>query len=151
MNDRIITSSEVVLKQVKPEDYLGKVGYMADSISALMMKQGQQIFQSLCVGFGAGGFRMANGLKFSLFLSEPEYKDSGEYTLRDILHIRSKGILDLIGKEVYFGEEPLSLLKKINLGEARPSKLTNIDASSKRYPFKLEGGLGCVIVRRHDG
>ena len=54
MTDRIISSSAVVLKKVKPSVYLGKVGYMADTVSAVMMKSGDSLMQSLCVGFGRG-------------------------------------------------------------------------------------------------
>ena len=151
MTDRIISSSAVVLKKVKPSVYLGKVGYMADTVSAVMMKSGDSLMQSLCVGFGRGGFISATGLRFGFFLPAEDYKDEGEYRLKDILHARSEGIIDLIGKEVYYGEEPLSLLKMINSGEAKTSKLMDISARSVRYPFRLKDGPGCVIVRRHDG
>lgn len=151
MMDKIISSSAVVLKKVKPSAYLGRVGYMADNVSAVLMKSGNSFMQTLCIGFGRGGFISATGLRFEIFLPADDYKDEGEYRLRDIMHARSEGVIDLIGKDVYYGTEPLSLLKMINLGQAKTSKLIDVNVKNIRYPFKLKDGAGCVIVRRHDG
>ena len=142
----IISTYDVVMGRVHQKKFLYKVGYFADTISALSMKFGNPAFRDVCISFKRG-FEAVNGLRYSFFIEDKEYIESGSYKLCDVIFKTSnKELPNLMGEYVYFGCDPLVTLSQIKTGEAKKAKLISLKPTSTRYRFQTDKGLATFII-----
>ena len=142
----IISIYDVIINNVHQNKYLYKVGYFADTISALSMKYGNPAFRDVCISFKRG-FEVVNGLRYKFFIEDKEYKECGRYKLSDVIFkTSSKQLPALIGEVVYYGNDPLVTLSQIKTGEAKKAKLISLRTNSTRYRFQTDKGLASFII-----